>query len=163
MVRDVCEAHIPHAVFYAFSTENWQRLSEEIQVLMEIFMETLKHPQGVRVQVIGERKRFSKELKVAIEKVEKETADIKSTTIWIALSYGGRQEILTAVNRAIVGGKAIMVADFSKYLWSASMPDPDLIIRTGGEMRLSNFLPWQSVYSELAYVYSYLLACFYKS
>lgn len=151
VVQDVRDAHISHAVFYAFSTENWQRAPKEVQALMGIFMETLQHRKGVRVRVIGERDRFSEELCQAIEKVERETVGVPGTTIWVALSYGGRQEIVTAVNRAIANGQIITEEEFAKLLYTNDMPDPDLIIRTGGEQRLSNFLSWQSVYSELIF------------
>jgi undecaprenyl diphosphate synthase len=155
MVRNVREAHIPHAVFYAFSAENWQRAPDEVQSLLGIFMEILQQRQEVRVRIIGERRKFSKALQGAIEKVERETFYIDGTIIWIALSYGGRQEILAAVNQVVARGVAVKEEDFSRYLWSAGMPDPDLIIRTGGEKRLSNFLPWQSIYSELIFTDTY--------
>jgi undecaprenyl diphosphate synthase len=155
VVRDVHEAHIPHAVFYAFSTENWRRAPEEVQSLMIIFMEVLQQRQGVRVQVIGDRSRFSQSLQQAIKKAEEDTQGIQETTIWIALSYGGRAEIIAAVNAVSKSGHIVTEAEFENYLWSKEMPDPDLIIRTGGEQRLSNFLPWQSVYSELMFTDTY--------
>lgn len=155
MVHDVREAHIPHAVFYAFSTENWQRAPEEVQTLMKIFMEMLVKRQGVRVRVIGDRTKFARELQTAIAQVECDTVEEQGTTIWVALSYGGRAEIVEAVNQAVRKGKMVTEEEFSLLLQSAEMPDPDLIIRTGGEMRLSNFLPWQSVYSELMFTPTY--------
>lgn len=155
MVKAIREQAIAHAVFYAFSNENWQRTPDEIQALMSIFFETLQHREAVRVRVIGERNRFSEELQQAIKKVEEDTATIEGTTIWIALSYSGRAEITAAVNQAIAVGEAVTEDSFAEFLSTTSMPDPDMIIRTGGEQRLSNFLPWQSVYSELMFTSTY--------
>jgi undecaprenyl diphosphate synthase len=149
MIETIKELEIPHAVFYAFSTENWQRAPEEVSVLLSIFLEVLQKESSVKVCIIGQREKFSKELQRAMMATEKKTASIKNLTIWIALSYGGRAEIIDATNTAIRNGKAVDELSFQKLFWSAEMPDPDLIIRTGGEQRLSNFLPWQSVYSEL--------------
>lgn len=155
VVRDVREANIPHAVFYAFSTENWQRTPEEVQGLMGLFLEILKERRGVRVRVIGDQAKFSSELQSAIAQAERETAGKTGTTVWVALSYGGRAEIVTAVNKAVEKGESMTEETFTKFLYTAEMPDPDLVIRTGGEQRLSNFLPWQSVYSELFFTNTY--------
>jgi len=154
MVRDVCEANIPHAVFYVFSTENWQRSEFEVTALMMLFTEMLQKDSTVRVRVIGDVSRFPNDLQEAIKAVEEKTKEL-SITIWLALSYGGRQEILSAVNKAIAEGKTVTEKDFTKLLYTDEMPDPDLIIRTGGEQRLSNFLPWQSTYSELIFTSTY--------
>jgi undecaprenyl diphosphate synthase len=149
MIVALKELEIKHAVFYAFSTENWQRAPEEVSVLLSIFLEILQKESSVKVCIIGQREKFSKELQEAMAVTEKKTASIKNLTVWIALSYGGRAEILAATNTAIRNGKEVDEVSFQRLFWSAEMPDPDLIIRTGGEQRLSNFLPWQSVYSEL--------------
>lgn len=157
-VQWVREAKIPHAVFYAFSTENWKRSEEEISYLMELFKSLLKtleekiEEEKVRVRVIGRREDFSLELQQQITELEEKSSRHKSTTIWIALSYGGRAEIISAVNRAVEIGKEASEESFSSLLWTAGMPDPDMIIRTSGEERLSNFLPWQSVYSEFYFI-----------
>lgn len=154
----VRDAGIPHAVFYAFSTENWQRKEEEVGYLMVLFskvMEELleKAEEGrVGVRFIGQRKDFSPELQFSMAKVEEKTAVYKDTTIWIALSYGGRAEILNAVNKAIRNGQELSEEGFSSLLWTAEMPDPDMIVRTSGEQRLSNFLTWSSVYSEFFFI-----------
>jgi undecaprenyl diphosphate synthase len=108
--------------------------------------------KGVRVRVVGRREDFSPELQNKMKELEEASSGYTSTTIWIALSYGGRAEILEAVNQAIATGEVVTEESFSSLLWSADMPDPDMIIRTSGEHRLSNFLPWQSVYSELYFI-----------
>ncbi len=157
----VKEAGIPHAVFYAFSTENWLRDKMEVSYLMDLFAAFMLQLKGeietiqMRVRVIGERVRFSLPLQNLMSELEQASAQYTGTTIWVALSYGGRAEIVTACNRAIVAGVPIDEQTFGGYLWTAGMPDPDLIIRTGGDMRLSNFLPWQAVYSELFFTDTY--------
>ncbi len=157
----ITEMGIPHAVFYAFSTENWLRDTVEVTYLMELFevfitkMLTEVRTTKVRVRVIGERTRFSQVLQNLMSELEVASADYVDTTIWVALSYGGRAEIVAACNRAVVAGVPVDESDFAGLLSTAGMPDPDVIIRTGGDLRLSNFLPWQSVYSELFFTDTY--------
>lgn len=151
----VKDMEIPHAVFYAFSTENWQRSDVEVNYLMDIFEIFLTKMLSeitalqIRVRVIGKKQDFNERLQTLITELEEMSVAYDKTTIWVALSYGGRSEIISAVNQAIVKGEVVTEESFSKFLFTAEMPDPDVIIRTGGEQRLSNFLPWQSVYSEL--------------
>lgn len=157
-VRWVRDRSIPNAVFYAFSTENWLRKKEEVDYLMKLFSKVLTDlldgvdEEKVRIQIIGRRSDFSTEIQNLMKRVEEKSSRHKGTTIWMALSYGGRAEILEAVNQAIKNGKEVDEKDFKELLWSAKMPDPDLIVRPGGERRLSNFLTWQSVYSELLFI-----------
>jgi undecaprenyl diphosphate synthase len=157
-VKELC---IPHAVYYAFSTENWQRNPEEVSYLMQLFEFFLERMLGeidgvqVRVKVIGKREDFSVHLQSLIERLEAVSAQYSGTTIWVALSYGGRSEIVAACNQAIVAGVPVDETSLAQYLQTKDMPDPDLIIRTSGEQRLSNFLPWQSVYSELFFTDTY--------
>ncbi len=155
------EAVIPYAVFYAFSTENWLRDKVEVSYLMDLFevfiskmIAEIKTTE-VRVHIIGERRRFSPALQNLMNELEVVSAAYEGTTIWVALSYGGRAEIVSACNAAITAGVLVDENSFSTFLATAGMPDPDLIIRTGGDMRLSNFLPWQSVYSELFFSDTY--------
>ncbi len=157
------EAKVPFVVVYAFSTENWSRSPEEVSYLMGLFKEALTakfqelKKEGLRVRCIGERARFSSELQELMRKAEEETAHFSPPTLVLALSYGGRAEIVQAARRVAAEGKTeITEEEFSSYLWSAGIPNPDLIIRTGGEKRLSGFLTWQSVYSELFFVDTYL-------
>ncbi len=163
------EEQIPFVIVYAFSTENWNRKVEEVSYLMGLFKEILTtklaelKKEGIRVRCIGERSRFSTDLQGLMDRAEEETAGLSGPTLVLALSYGGRADVVQAVKRAVKEGKNdITEAEFSSYLWSSGLPDPDLIIRTGGEKRLSGFLTWQSVYSELFFVDT-LLPDFSKS
>lgn len=158
-VRWAREAGIPHVVAYAFSTENWQRSEEEVGYLIKLFRFILDNEtkkmidEKVRVCFVGDRARFSDDIQNAMVKMEEATRGSYDITLHIAMSYGGRAEIVSAVNALLADGKpAITEDEFSKKLWSYPMPDPDLVIRTGGARRLSNFLPWQTAYSELFFV-----------
>ncbi|MEZ4194974.1 MAG: polyprenyl diphosphate synthase [Candidatus Paceibacterota bacterium] len=157
----VIEASIPHAVFYAFSTENWKRSADEIEYLLGLLMNESDPDsnyinKNVRLRTIGDIDRFPKLMQARLRKSELETAGKRYvTTVWLALSYGGRAEIVKAVNLAIKNGEPVTEKSFHQLLETREMPDPDLIIRTGGEQRLSNFLPWQSIYSELFFVDTY--------
>ncbi len=152
-----------HYIFYAFSTENWNRAAEEVAALMGIFERAFTEfekelPQlladGVRIRFVGERERFSVHLQELMHSLEEKTAE-GAGTIAFAVSYGGHADILHAANAAAASGLPITQEAFEKHLWTAGIPEPDLIIRTGGEQRLSNFLSWQSAYSEL-YFYDVL-------
>lgn len=156
VMRWAREVSIPHVVIYAFSTENWQRSKEEVSYLMQIFRSILENEvkkmieDHVRVRFIGDISRFSEDMQKLMECMEKATEASYDITLHLAMSYGGRTEILSAVNALLKEGAGTVSEEtFAEKLWSHPMPDPDLIIRTGGEKRLSNFLPWQSVYSEL--------------
>lgn len=155
------EMNIPHAVFYAFSTENWLRKKVEVDYLMQLFKLFLERMLAeirqyqVRVRIIGRQNDFSVELQDLMQKLETESVEYTTTTIWVAFSYGGRAEIVSACNEAIKNGVPVDEESFSQLLYTAEMPDPDLIIRTSGEQRLSNFLPWQSIYSELFFTPTY--------
>lgn len=161
IVRLIRDAGIPHAVFYAFSTENWQRTEREVSYLMELFKEWLVrmdeqvNEDRVRVRIVGRRSDFDAPMQACMEKLEARSAKYTQTTIWTALSYGGRAELVDATNRAIAVGQQVTEESLARLLWTQGMPDPDMIIRTGGEQRLSNFLPWQAVYSELYFIEKY--------
>lgn len=153
-VRWARDCGVKHFALYAFSTENWNRESAEVSYLMDLFYESMKKQmrelgkEGVRIRFAGQRERFSKDLQQAMDDTEKETAQNTAITLWVCLSYGGRAEIVAAANAAAAGGE-ITENSLAEHLWTAGMPDPDIIIRTSGEKRLSGFLPWQAVYSEL--------------
>lgn len=155
VMRWAREAGIPHMVAYAFSTENWRRSEEEVGYMLKLFRSVLENEtqkmvdERVRVRFVGDRARFDADLWTMMEKVEAETAKAYDITLHLLMSYGGRAEIVAAAQSAAAEGGEITEDLFAQKLWTAEMPDPDLIIRTGGEKRLSNFLPWQSVYSEL--------------
>ncbi|MBP9843225.1 MAG: di-trans,poly-cis-decaprenylcistransferase [Candidatus Pacebacteria bacterium] len=158
IIKYVQEAGIAHAVFYAFSTENWKRSEGEVAYLMELFKNLLhkifKELEGknVRVRIVGRRGDFDSELQTLMTDLEEKTKVHEGTTIWIALSYGGRAEIVEAVNVAVGKGVLVTEESFARLLWTADMPEPDMIIRTSGEQRLSNFLTWKSAYSELYFI-----------
>ena len=150
---------IKHFVVYAFSTENWNRSKEEVSYLMDLFrdmifkeLEWLKK-EDVAIHFVGQRERFSKDLQEGMDNLEKETLG-GTRHLYVALSYGGRAEILHAIKRIARekderGIESLEEKDVADFLWTGKMPDPDIIIRTSGEYRLSGFLAWQSVYSEL--------------
>ena len=153
---------IEHVVAYGFSTENWKRSEEEVGYLLKLFRFILSNEtkkmidEHVRVCFVGDRARFDDDIQKAMIKMEEETAKDFNITLHIAMSYGGRAEILSAANALLAEGvKHVTEEEFSKKLWSYPMPDPDILIRTGGEQRLSGFLPWQLVYSELFFVDSW--------
>ena len=143
---------------YAFSTENWTRPPEEVELLMEIFTETIERDlpdlvrQGVRTRFIGRRDRAPNALRERMAALESETGGNRRLNLWIAFDYGGRAEILEAANRAIRSGREVDEETFASYLSAPEMPDPDLLIRTSGELRISNFLLWQLAYAELVFV-----------
>ena len=155
------EIGVPHGVYYAFSTENWRRSPEEIEYLFKQFELFLKKilseidSHNVNIKVIGRKSDLPEKLQVLIKKVENSKKKKLTMTVWVALSYGGRAEIIAGVNEAIKKGELVDEVSFSKLLWGADLPEPDLIIRTGGEQRLSNFLTWHSVYSELYFTKTY--------
>ena len=158
----VKEAEISDVVYYAFSTENWQRSKEEVDYLMELFtewlveLETNQKPGEVRFRIAGQKSDFSPALQKQMGELEaRSNVPGVKLTVWVALSYGGRAEIIDAVNKAIKSGKEVEEDSFNSLLWTADMPDPDLIVRTGGEERLSNFMTWKSVYSELLFLDKY--------
>ena len=165
-VRNVVKAclkmGIKYLTLYAFSTENWKRPDYEVKALFQLlenFIDKefeLFHKKNIRFRVIGERQKIQRDLLAKIEGLEKDTEHYTSLTVNIALSYGARQEILNAVKNLAeeVSGGRLKAKDideniFSERLYTAGQPDPDLLIRTSGEMRVSNFLLWQISYAEL--------------
>ena len=167
-VKTVAEAvaniGVPYLTLYAFSTENWQRSKEEVAALMDLLRQYLKHDfeelkeKQVRIKFIGERYMLDDDIRQMMADLEKQTSGFDKLTLNIALSYGSRQEIVAATKRIAqdvkLGNISVENIDinlFSDMLYTNGVPDPDLLIRTGGEQRLSNYLLWQSAYSELAF------------
>jgi undecaprenyl diphosphate synthase len=145
---------------YAFSTENWTRPADEVDDLMEIFGETIERElpdlanEGVRTRFIGRRDRAPDELLRKMESLEAETAVNDRLLLWIAFDYGGRAELVEAARRIATGGVQPEAVDeelVAGHLYAPDMPDPDLLIRTSGEFRISNFLLWQLAYAELVF------------
>lgn len=140
---------------YAFSSENWARPKEEVDVLMKLLKSYFKKftkkavKNGVHLKVIGGREQLSADLLKVIDQADQKTAENKELTLNIAVNYGGRQEVVRAVNKLLLEQKEITVDNISSQLDTANCGEPDLIIRTGGECRLSNFLLFQGAYSEL--------------
>ena len=146
---------------YAFSTENWSRTTDEVEALMEIFGETIERElpdlcrQGVRCRFIGRRDRAPEALKAKMAQLEAETAGYDRLDLWIAFDYGGRAEIVQAARRIAEAGIDPSEIDenvVAANLYAPDMPDPDVLIRTSGELRVSNFLLWQLAYAELVFV-----------
>ncbi len=157
IVRALAERGIGVVTLYAFSTENWRRPTAEVEALMSILAEEIEpqteefHAAGVRLVHLGDSASLDPALQDAIANAEAITKDNDRFVLNVAFNYGGRDEILHAVRRIIADGVAPEDLDetvFGRYLYTDGCPDPDLIIRTGGEQRLSNFLLWQAAYSE---------------
>lgn len=161
ITRAADEAGIRFLTLYAFSTENWQRSPEEVSTLMGLLRQYLKtdlqelRKNNVRIRFIGERDMLDADIVAAMEKLEAETAVNDGLTLCIALSYGSRQEIVNAAKKAAAlvqkGDMSVEDIDvklFSDMLYTKDIPDPDLLIRTSGEQRLSNYLLWQLAYTE---------------
>lgn len=146
---------IKYVTVYAFSTENWKRPQKEVDAIMKLLeeylfeaLDTMKE-RDAQIHFLGNRTPFSDRFKELMNRTERESAD-NNRVLNIALNYGGRDEIVYAVNSALADGKSkVTEEDIEKHLYTAHCPPPDLIVRTGGELRISNFLMWQSAYSEL--------------
>lgn len=157
LIAYAVEKDIKYLTFWAFSTENWNRDKKEVEVLLQIFRKLFAgkiinrlHKNGVKINVLGNINAFPKDIAENIRKLIEKTKDNTAITVNIGLNYGGREEILRAMNILLQSEKKeIDEKTFSTFLYTKDQPDPDLIIRTSGEQRLSGFLPWQSVYSEL--------------
>ena len=157
-ISDACiELGIPYLTVYAFSTENWKRSEEEVSYLMGLMRWYLKNymatalRKGIRMRVIGDRSKLDPEMVAEIEKDERETAHLTNLNLTFAINYGGRDELVRAVRGLVHDGvpeEEITENKISGSLDTAELPDPDLLIRTGGELRISNFLLWQCAYSE---------------
>ena len=159
-VTYAAEVGIPYLTLYSFSEENWQRPPEEIEALMTLLVQALNAEtdwmirNGIRLNVIGATHKFSQNVQQSLTHAMAATAGGTRLTLTLALSYGARQEILHAVETIVAENKnAALTHDFfAQHLYTKTLPDPDIILRTGGEYRLSNFLLWQSAYSELMFM-----------
>ena len=168
IVRYANKIGIKYITVYAFSTENWKRTEEEVNSLMTLFQNYLDDyskradSENIKVKIIGSRENLSNKMKDKIEKCMERTKNNTGITFNIALNYGGRDEIVSAVKEIAqkVKQNEIEIKDITEELISSNLytkgqPDPDLLIRTSGELRLSNFLPWQLVYTEFLFVDKY--------
>ncbi len=162
LVDRCIELGIPFITFWAFSTENWQRNQREVKGMMRIFRKGLKRnarrlfEKGARLTIIGDIEKFPEDISLQTKEWVEKSRENKNITVSFALNYGGRDELLRAIAKieaAIITNKfsisKLNEKTFAQYLDTEGIPDPDLIIRTGGEQRLSGFMSWQSAYSEL--------------
>jgi undecaprenyl diphosphate synthase len=157
IIKSLTDSGVKYVTLYVFSTENWSRPSQEVDGLMRLIEESIDnevqslHAKGVRLLHIGRSDGVSQRLQNKVTQAIELTKNNRTLSVCIAFNYGSRAEIVDAIKRMIGEGIAADKVDealVSKYLYTADIPDPDLIIRTGGEMRTSNFLLWQSAYSE---------------
>ena len=149
---------VKYLTVYAFSTENWNRKQDEVDYLMELVAITLTnelaemHNEGVQIRFIGDLSRFSDKLQKILENAVQTTKNNTGVVLQIALNYGARDELTNAVKKVVASGiraEDVTPDVISKHLYTAGVPDPDVLIRTGGEQRISNYLLWQIAYSEI--------------
>lgn len=164
VLLDVLSRGVEYASVYIFSTENWSRSSDEVEHLMRLFVRVLHDDaqlfidNNIRVRILGSRKRLSKKLISSIERVEALTEHLEGGQLLLCLNYGGQQEIADAVTSLLREGHTaadITPALIEQFLYTPDVPPCDMIIRTGGEQRLSNFMLWRSAYSELMFIEKY--------
>ena len=155
--RHLAERGVKEMTLFAFSTENWSRPKNEVRALMDLASEAIEqgaqkfHENGIKLRHIGNERRLPIEMLNKIKQAECLTKDNSKISLNLAFNYGGRQEIVSAVKEIVANGVAPDDVDedlITRYLFTAGTPDPDMIIRTGGEFRISNFMIWQSAYSE---------------
>jgi len=160
-INNLVEFGIPYASFYCFSTENWKRDSEEVNGLFEIFRDYASKTnnfkdKNIKVKVFGDITKFPDDMRDSLKKLIEETKNNTGLTVMLCLNYGGRDEITMAVNKLLKSGKKeVSKQDISDALYSAGVPDPDLVVRTSGENRVSNYMLWQIAYSELYFPKTY--------
>ncbi len=155
IIEESIKINIKFLTVYAFSSENWNRSKEEVNDLIALLKKFLTEEsdrfseQNIKLNILGDTSKFSIDIQEKLTELSKETVNNNKLILNIALNYSSRDEIVNAVNYIIQKNKKLITKEeFAKYLYTASIPDPDLIIRTSGEYRLSNFLLWQSAYSE---------------
>ena len=150
---------IPYLTLYTFSTENWGSPDKEINFLFDLIRKSLKKKlktlikQGIKVNIIGQTKRLPKDIIKIIKQIEKKTLKNKKITLNLALNYGSKEEIINACKKLMLKkNKEININSLEKELYTRNLPDPDVLIRTGGTKRLSNFLLWQLAYTEIFFI-----------
>ena len=157
VVETSIDLGIESLAVFAFSTENWTRPADEVHALMEIFGETIDRElgdlakEGVRTRFVGRRDRAPDWLQSKMVELEQATASESRLKLWIAFDYGGRAEIVEAARKLVASGDVVDEASFAGALYAPEMPDPDVVVRTSGEVRVSNFLLWQLAYAELVF------------
>ena len=159
VIKSSLDQKIPYLTLYTFSTENWKRPNKEINFLFDLIRKHIKKnlkkiiKQGIRINIIGKRKKLPPDIVQSLKLIEKKTKKKNEITINLALNYGSKEEIVD-VCRKFVSEKTqkVNIINFQKKLYTKSIPDPDILIRTGGTRRLSNFLLWQLAYTEIFFV-----------
>jgi undecaprenyl diphosphate synthase len=157
IVETAIDLGVGSLAVYAFSTENWTRSEDEVSALMEIFGVTIDRElhdlarEGVHTRFVGRRDRAPEWLQAKMAELEAATENERRLHLWIAFDYGGRAEIVEAARRLAASGEEFDEETFARHLYAPDMPDPDLVIRTSGELRTSNFLLWQSAYAEYVF------------
>ena len=159
VIKTSISEKIPHLTLYTFSTENWKRPEKEINFLFDLIRKSLKNnlkrviQRGIKVNIIGNRKDLPKDISRTIKIVEKKTLHNKTISLNLALNYGSKEEIINAFKKLVIKKNSkVNINNFQKKLYTKKMPDPDILIRTGGTRRLSNFLLWQLAYTEIFFV-----------
>lgn len=156
--RWVQDAGVEHLFVWAFSTENWKRSDEEVAYLMDLYRHMAKEKmpelskENMKIRFAGQRERFAPDIQNSMVEAEETSKNNTGLTLWVGLSYGGRAEIIDAAQKLQKQGIEITEKSLRAALWTADMPDPDIIIRTSGEQRLSGFLTWSGIYSELFFI-----------
>jgi undecaprenyl diphosphate synthase len=151
---------VKYVSVFAFSTENWQRPKDEVDAIFRIIRENIDRDcelfiqHGIRISTMGDISRFPSDLQQKLQEMVERTRNIPARcTVILCANYGGKADIIQAVNKLIEqGGRNITEAEFARYLYGSEYPDPDLIVRTSGEQRISNFMLWQGAYSELLFI-----------
>jgi len=159
IIKSSLDQKIPYLTLYTFSTENWQRPNNEINYLFNLIRKHIRKnlkkiiKQGIKINIIGKRKKLPSDIIQSLKLIEKRTKKNDAITINLALNYGSKEEIVDACRKvAFEKNKKIDIKNFQKKLYTKSIPDPDILIRTGGTRRLSNFLLWQIAYAEIFFI-----------
>ena len=159
VIKSSLDQKIPYLTLYTFSTENWKRPDNEINFLFDLVRKHIKknlkkiNKQGIKINIIGKQKKLPPDIIQSLKLIEKKTKKNNAITINLALNYGSKEEIVDACRKfALEKNKKIDIKNFQKKLYTKNMPDPDILIRTGGTRRLSNFLLWQLAYAEIFFV-----------
>jgi undecaprenyl diphosphate synthase len=158
VIKASLKKKIPFLTLYTFSTENWQRPEQEINFLFNLIRNSLKKnlkkilKQEIKINIIGEKKGLPQDINKIIKFIERKTFNNKKITLNLALNYGSKEEILSACKKLVQKNKIINQHNFEQTLYTKNMPNPDILIRTGGAKRLSNFLLWQSAYTEIFFI-----------
>ena len=159
IIKSSIEKKIPYLTLYTFSTENWKRPKKEINFLFDLIRRSIKKnlskiiKQGIKVNIIGKKRGLPSDITKTVKLIEKKTSKNNKITLNLALNYGSKEEIINVCKKlASDKKKSINIANFQKKLYTKNIPDPDILIRTGGTKRLSNFLLWQLAYTEIFFI-----------